>query len=54
MKGLTDALGEVIRDCTFVLQVLSGLNGKFAHMKAHFKCSKLLIGPRWLEEMNNL
>ena len=40
MKGMADALGdlgEVITDCTLVLNVLRGLNAKYDHMKALLK-----------------
>jgi hypothetical protein len=40
MKGMAGALGdlgEVIHDRTLILNVLCGLNEKFAHMKVHFK-----------------
>jgi uncharacterized membrane protein YgcG len=43
MKGMAEALGdlgEVIHDRTLILNVLRGLNEKFAHMKVHFKRSK--------------
>jgi hypothetical protein len=43
MKGMVEALGdlgEVIHDRTLVLDMLCGLNEKFAHMKVHFKRSK--------------
>jgi hypothetical protein len=43
MKGMVEALGdlgEVIHDRTLVLNVVRGLNEKFAHMKVHFKRSK--------------
>ena len=55
MKGMADALGdlgEVIRDRTLVLNVLRGLNEKFAHMKAHFKRSKPF--PSFDEVRNDL
>lgn len=55
MKGMADALGdlgEVIRDRTLVLNVLRGLNEKFAHMKAHFKRSKPF--PSFNEVRNDL
>ncbi|XP_062182036.1 uncharacterized protein LOC133886303 [Phragmites australis] len=55
MKGMADALddlGEVIRDRTLVLNVLRGLNEKFAHMKVHFKRSKPF--PSFDEVRNDL
>ena len=55
MKGMADALddlGEVIHDRTLVLNVLRGLNEKFAHMKAHFKRTKPF--PSFDEVRNDL
>jgi hypothetical protein len=40
MKGMAEALGEVIHDRTHALNVQCGLNEKFVHMEVHFKRSK--------------
>jgi hypothetical protein len=55
MKGMAEALGdlgEVIHDRTLILNVLRGLNEKFAHMKVHFKRSKPF--PSFNDVRNNL
>jgi hypothetical protein len=42
MKAMADSLGdlgEVVHDRTLVLNVIHGLNEKFAHMRIHFQCA---------------
>ena len=55
MKGMADALGdlgEVITDCTLVLNVLRGLNAKYDHMKALLKRTRPF--PTFSEVRNDL
>jgi len=44
-------LGEVINDCTLVLNVLRSLNDKFGHMWIHFRCGPF---PSFDEVRNEL
>jgi hypothetical protein len=40
MKSMADLLGdlgEVVHDCTLVLNVLRGLNERYVHMRVHFR-----------------
>jgi hypothetical protein len=55
MKGMDEALGdlgEVIHDRTLVLNVLCGLNERFAHIKVHFKHSNPF--PSFTDVCNDL
>jgi hypothetical protein len=45
-------LGEVIHDRTLILNVLRGLNEKFAHMRIHYRHARLF--PTFHQVRNNL